>query len=94
MAMAMQGLTSDNEEEKIRIVEQLVKASAGTGWMHESFSVKNPDFYTRSWFCWADSLFAELVLSLTDECPSPEHKYDVLEWRDLNVVPGGHFALD
>lgn len=40
------------------------------------------------------SFTAELVLSLTDECPNPEHKYDVLEWQDLNVVPGGRFALE
>lgn len=39
-------------------------------------------------------LVAELVLSLTDACPSPEHKYDVLEWRDPSVVYGGRFALD
>jgi len=37
---------------------------------------------------------AELVLSLTDACPNPEHKYDILEWRDTNVVSGGLFALD
>jgi len=57
MAMAVQGLTSDDQEEKIRMVETLVKASAGTGWMHESFSVRNPNKFTRPWFCWADSLF-------------------------------------
>lgn len=57
MALAMQGLTSDNQEEKVKLVETLVKASAGTGWMHESFSVSNPKVFTRSWFCWADSLF-------------------------------------
>jgi uncharacterized protein len=57
MALAVQGLTSDNVDEKIKLVETLVKASAGTGWMHESFDVNNPKIYTRSWFCWADALF-------------------------------------
>ena len=57
MALAVQGLTSDNVDEKIELVETLVKASAGTGWMHESFDVNNPKIYTRSWFCWADALF-------------------------------------
>jgi meiotically up-regulated gene 157 (Mug157) protein len=52
MALAVQGLTSDDREEKIRIIESLVKASAGTGWMHESFSASNPQKFTRSWFCW------------------------------------------
>jgi len=31
---------------------------------------KNPAFFTRDWFCWADALFAEFVMSLTlDDCP-------------------------
>ena len=92
MALAMKGLTSDSVEEKIELVEQLVKASAHTGWMHESFDVNNPDSFTRSWFCWADSLFAELVLSITDQCPNPSHKYRVMEWRDPNYIEGGNFA--
>jgi hypothetical protein len=37
---------------------------------------------------------AELVLSVTDECPNPKHKYEVLEWRDHNVIFGGQFAID
>jgi len=48
MSIAMQGLTSDDVEEKVRLVETLVKASAGTGWMHESFDVANPRHFTRS----------------------------------------------
>jgi len=51
-------------------------------------------FAFDSWFCWADSLFAELVLSITDKCPDPAHKYRVMEWRDTNLVPGGAFAED
>ena len=94
MVLAVQGLVSNDRAEKVRLVETLVKATAGTGWMHESFDVRNPKTFTRSWFCWSDSLFAELVLSLTDKCPNPTHKYDVLEWRDPNVVFGGSFALN
>jgi meiotically up-regulated gene 157 (Mug157) protein len=94
MSIAMQALTSNNTEEKIRLVETLVKTTGGTGWMHESFDANNPSKFTRKWFCWSDSLFAELVLSLTDECPDPLHKYKVLEWRDPVKVPGGRFASD
>jgi len=88
MAMAIQGLTSDSTEEKIRIIHQLVEVSAGTLWMHESFSKDNPKHYTRSWFCWADALYAELVRSVTTACPDPSHKYRVLEWRDPTYVEG------
>jgi uncharacterized protein len=94
MAMAMQALTSDSVQEKIHLVETLVKASAGTRWMHESFDIGNPAKFTRAWFCWSDSLFAELVLSLSDACPDPTYKYSVLDWRDHVTVAGGPFASD
>ena len=70
MAMIMEGLVSDNSTHKAILVEKLLSASAGTGWMHESFSANDPKSFTRPWFCWPDSLFAELVMSLTDECPT------------------------
>lgn len=94
MALAVQGLVSDSVEQKIELAETLYKASAGTGWMHESFDVNNPSRFTRSWFCWADSLFAELVMSITENCPLPSHKYRVHDWRDPVVVPGGVYAAD
>jgi meiotically up-regulated gene 157 (Mug157) protein len=94
MSIAMRGLTSDSVEEKVRLVEQLVRASAGTLWMHESFDANNPSRYTRSWFCWSDSLFAELVMSITDACPDPNYKYHVLDWRDPENVVGGEFAVE
>lgn len=94
MALAMQALTSSHQHEKLTLVEQLVQASVNTGWMHESFSVQNPAVYTREGFCWADSLFAELVLSMTDECPQRDRKYQVLEWRDPVMVAGGPYSMD
>jgi meiotically up-regulated gene 157 (Mug157) protein len=30
--------------------------------MHESFDPNDPAQYSRSWFAWANSLFAEFVL--------------------------------
>ncbi len=50
--------------------------------MHESSVVRNQKQFTRSCFCWVDSLFAERILSLTNNCPSPSYKYRVLEWQD------------
>jgi meiotically up-regulated gene 157 (Mug157) protein len=38
----MEGLTSANVTEKQNIVEILMNATAGTGWMHESFNVQKP----------------------------------------------------
>ena len=92
MSLAVQALSSDNVDEKVRLVQKLVKATGGTGWMHESFDVSNPRKFTRSWFCWADSLFAELVMSLTDACPRSQYK--VMKWNDPIQTPGGKFAKE
>ncbi len=40
----------------------LATTTAGTGLMHESFHVDDPATFTRPWFGWANSLFAEAVL--------------------------------
>jgi len=91
MSMAMRGLVSDDVEEKVAIINQLQKASAGTGWMHESFDVNNPKKFTRPWFCWSDALFAELVMSVSDQCPGNEH-YTIRWWRDPELPDGGKHA--
>lgn len=37
--------------------------------MHEAFHKDDPAKYTRSWFAWANSLFGELILKLSQERP-------------------------
>lgn len=44
------------------MIDMLETTDAGTGFMHEGFHADNPDQYTRSWFAWSNSLFAQLVL--------------------------------
>jgi meiotically up-regulated gene 157 (Mug157) protein len=62
MALAMQGLTARDAEEKRRMLAMLEATDAGTGYMHEGFHKDDPTQYTRSWFAWSNSLFARLVL--------------------------------
>lgn len=62
MALAMQGLTSDSMEEKLKMLEMIAACDAGTDLVHESFHVDHPDDFTRPWFSWANSVFCELVL--------------------------------
>mmetsp|Transcript_278 Transcript_278/g.851 ORF Transcript_278/g.851 Transcript_278/m.851 type:complete len:441 (-) Transcript_278:806-2128(-) len=69
MGHITQGLASDSLEEKLQLLEVLMATDAGTGMMHESYDVNHPGRYTRKWFAWANSLFAEFVMSLTDACP-------------------------
>lgn len=66
MALTMQAITGTDDAEVRRCVDTLLATTAGTGLMHESFDVNDPDHYSREWFGWANSLFAELVLRRLD----------------------------
>jgi len=44
---------------------------AGTGFMHESFDVNDPNYYTRPWFAWQNGLFGELVIKLIADGKAP-----------------------
>ena len=67
MALVMQGFTSIDDDEKREIIDMLVRTDAGTGYLHEGFHVDNPAEYTREWFTWPNSLFAEYVERCIDE---------------------------
>ncbi len=64
IALTMQGLTSQSEEEQLMLLKKLLATDAGTGFMHEGFDCDDPELYTRSWFAWANSLFAHYCLEL------------------------------
>ena len=69
MALIVQALTSDNEAEIRQCLQWLKTTHAGTGFMHESFDKDNPAKFTRAWFAWANSLFGELIVKLSEERP-------------------------
>jgi len=62
IALAVQGLTSTDPDERRTCLETLAATTAGTGRMHESFDPDGPEDYTRPWFSWSDAMFCELVL--------------------------------
>jgi uncharacterized protein len=62
IGLCMQGLTSVDAAEQRWLLEMLLSTDAGTGLMHESFHKDDPSVFTRDWFAWANSLFAEFVL--------------------------------
>lgn len=67
MSIIMKALTSTDDAEIKKCVEMLISTDAGTGFMHESFHVDNPEKYTRSWFAWVNGLFGELILKIIDD---------------------------
>ena len=64
MSIMMKAFTSQNDEEIKWCVETLMKTDAGTGFMHESFNVDDPNNFTREWFAWQNGLFGELILKI------------------------------
>lgn len=66
MALAMQSLTSVNENEKNEIFNYFKNTDADTNLMHEGFDVNNPFNFSREWFSWANSMYAEFLLDLNN----------------------------
>jgi meiotically up-regulated gene 157 (Mug157) protein len=67
MSLIMKAMTSSNDKEIKYCVKTLRDTDGGTGFMHESFNKDNPEKFTRSWFAWANTLFGELILKLSNE---------------------------
>ncbi len=67
ISLCVQGLTSNDQLERLSLLETLIRTDAGTGLMHESFHQDDPKVFTREWFAWANSLFAEFVLDVCGE---------------------------
>ncbi|MBQ8209991.1 MAG: glycoside hydrolase family 125 protein [Clostridia bacterium] len=62
IALVIEALTSADEADTQRILKLLTTTDAGTGFMHEGFDCNNPDNFTRSWFAWANTLFAIFII--------------------------------
>jgi meiotically up-regulated gene 157 (Mug157) protein len=68
MSLLMQAQTSDNDDE-IKECLELVLGSAKLGLIHESVDVQFGTQYTRSWFAWANGVFASTILDLAKRKP-------------------------
>ncbi|TPX66493.1 hypothetical protein SpCBS45565_g04477 [Spizellomyces sp. 'palustris'] len=67
MSIIVQALTTQSKAERTQCINTLIQSTAGTGFMHESFWKDDVHKFTRGWFAWANSLFAELVLRIVTE---------------------------
>lgn len=66
IALTMQGLTSDDSQEREELLKTLLTTDAGCEVMHEGFHCEKPEAFTREWFAWANSLFALFALSMKE----------------------------
>ncbi|TSB46071.1 glycoside hydrolase family 125 protein [Alkalicoccobacillus porphyridii] len=62
IALAVQGMTATDQQEKDEILSLFKQTDANENLMHEGFDVDNPENYTRPWFSWANSMFSEFLL--------------------------------
>lgn len=57
LSLAVQGLTSNDVQERADLLKMLLKCQGSNGLMHESVHVENPSVITREWFEWANAMF-------------------------------------
>jgi meiotically up-regulated gene 157 (Mug157) protein len=70
MSITMRALTSNDDDEINHCLKMLVQSNAGTGFMHESFSNDDASKFTRKWFSWANTLFGEVIVHLSQTKPA------------------------
>ena len=64
IGLVLQVLTTTDEAEKQECLATLARSHAGTNYMHEGFCVDDPSQFTRPWFAWANTLFAQMLETL------------------------------
>jgi uncharacterized protein len=69
MALIAQALTSNDDAEIRQCLNWLKTTHNSSGFMHESFDKDNPAKFTRAWFAWANTLFGELLVNLSETKP-------------------------
>jgi len=60
---------TDDDQEILNSLYIIANNTNGLGLIHESQSIYNSTMYTRSWFAWANSYFAEMILDLAERKP-------------------------
>lgn len=68
MSLLIQAQTSGDDEEIKKCIDLVLKSSK-LGLVHESVNVNYARQYTRSWFAWANGVFANTILDLAKRKP-------------------------
>ncbi|MDP4206253.1 MAG: glycoside hydrolase family 125 protein, partial [Bacteroidota bacterium] len=70
MSVTSRIITSTDEAEMANCLRILKRTHADTGFMHESFFKDDPNKFTRKWFAWANTLFGEMMIKLSEQHPA------------------------
>lgn len=68
MSLLIQAQTTGDDDE-IKACLNLVLRSSKLGLVHESVNVNHVRQYTRSWFAWANGVFANTILDIAKRKP-------------------------
>ncbi|KAJ2811375.1 hypothetical protein FBU31_007792 [Coemansia sp. 'formosensis'] len=71
MSVAIQALTSDNQQEIVNAIHMLAASTAGLGLMHESVDIDSADgkYFTHPWFAWCNGVVSELIMHIVAQYP-------------------------
>ena len=62
MGVALQALTTNDEQERKELIDMILNSDADTLFTHEGVYKDDDKIFTRPWFAWSNSLFAYLIL--------------------------------
>lgn len=68
MSLLVAAMTSNDDKEIMENLD-MVKKTSSLGLVHESVNVNAVRDYTRSWFAWANSVFAQTILDIARRKP-------------------------
>ncbi|KKY21150.1 hypothetical protein UCRPC4_g03846 [Phaeomoniella chlamydospora] len=80
MSLLVQAMTSSDSTEILKCLN-VVKEASRLGLVHESIHVNRAGEYTRSWFAWANAVFAQTILDLAERMPEVLFGEGASSWK-------------
>ncbi|KAF1732695.1 Meiotically up-regulated protein [Beauveria bassiana] len=69
MGVIMRIMTSDHDDEIVACLKMLMGATSGLGLIHESVNTFDDSNWSRPWFAWANGLFGQMLIDLSERKP-------------------------